>query len=366
MSSKSCLGGALLSFEYQTAVVDEKNRKLCLENGTKTDDVLNMLVNEAYAAACGPSSSAPLQGKWVQYGLQIEILIRNLTALSAQAATADPQSTSQANSNTQASVKAVGMQCFEQLCQNLSGPLLLFPISKKILAKCIQQLADEFLTSLSAAYERVLDLMVALPHLSGVLIDIRSWCTNQPDIECPLPVGSPARYKALLFALYGCLKQTTQSSADRTPQDEKLYERYFEFLKSVLRTRLTASITPVIEILMDEICNPRSEPLWVVLHQILLDEKQDYGKCTISVEKLLVVLNIASVRLSKSSPKSEGLQETILDEFLLLPFKYVQIVLSVFQTLLCELATKLGCCVREKHTTTVCGEFVSMKHFSTS
>lgn len=30
-------------------------------------------------------------------------------------------------------------------------------------------LAEEFLTSISAAHERVLDLMVALPHLSGVL-----------------------------------------------------------------------------------------------------------------------------------------------------------------------------------------------------
>lgn len=55
---------------------------MCLQNTAKSDELLDALVHEAIAAACGRSDeSSASRGKWTQYGLQLEALVRYVSTV---------------------------------------------------------------------------------------------------------------------------------------------------------------------------------------------------------------------------------------------------------------------------------------------
>uniref|UniRef100_A0A094ZP06 Uncharacterized protein n=1 Tax=Schistosoma haematobium TaxID=6185 RepID=A0A094ZP06_SCHHA len=209
---QSCSGGTNISCEYQT---DERNKEideLYQMNRSDIDRLINLALDVSRTAACDvlnyndssslSTSISPEGGKhsnlgvnWARTVLQLENAVSylvhksrlitsesknlntNATRVSSESSSSSslypscgPTTTTATSINDQLNVvQNIGLQCFQQLCQNLSGPLLQCPLTKQVLSKCVGELASEFLTNLSTQHQLLLDMLVALPHLSNLL-----------------------------------------------------------------------------------------------------------------------------------------------------------------------------------------------------
>ncbi|KAA3671273.1 uncharacterized protein DEA37_0013873, partial [Paragonimus westermani] len=255
--------------------------------------------------------------------------------------------------------------------------------------------AEEFLTSLSAGYGRVLDLFVALPHLSAVLLptfiaptpgpcskrmkpnephplfsiyerlmDIRSRCGPEVAFKILATVNINLWFEncedrqttpppiALFHALCRCVKQTTAVSDSQTETDKDLHQLCLKHLRILLRLHLSELLSSAWAQLLQDICDIRTLPIWISLAELAETEVKEFGSLTISTEKLIILLNTTSSTFSKISTLSSGINETLYDEFFhAAPADLIEAVLSLLYILLRELGVKLGCCVRAKHMT---------------
>ncbi|GAA57127.1 hypothetical protein CLF_112214, partial [Clonorchis sinensis] len=299
--SKRCHGGAHLTCTYQTAEVNKKIEGPSRENRNMVQELLKQALESAHLTASTlmtdelEQSISSDQTDWARLGLRLELSVSYLVKLSHTLVTVGGQTSNSADLNRQG-LRAIGLSCFEHLCQNLTGPLLSCPVSKKLIADCIQQLAGEFLTSVSAGYERVLDLLVALPHLSGILqpafipptpglypsvssrtaqahplylvysrlMDIRFRCSSDialkilQTVDASLWFGQSeqhrlapsAQYTALVPILVKCATQTRPTSENTDVNDRMLHELCLEHLQLLLSNRLPDLLSPLCVLLL--------------------------------------------------------------------------------------------------------------------
>ncbi|OON19864.1 hypothetical protein X801_04262 [Opisthorchis viverrini] len=382
--SKRCLGGVHLTCTYQTAEVNKKIEGPSGENRNMVQELLKQALESAHLTASTlmtdelEQSISSDQTDWARLGLRLELSVSHLVRLSHTLVTMGGQTSNSADLNRQ-SLRAIGLSCFEHLCQNLTGPLLSCPVSKKLIADCIQQLAGEFLTSVSAGYERVLDLLVALPHLSGILqpafipptpglyppvssrtaqahplylvysrlMDIRFRCS--PDIALKIlqtvdasiwfgqselhRLAPPAQYTALVPILVKCVTQTRPTSENADVNDRLLHELCLKHLQLLLSNRLPDLLSPLCVLLLQEI--------------------EGRGGLLLSTDVLVALLNKLTAVLSETVRPITGssevieLNELLFDRLIYAPSELVSSLLAVFQIFLSELAMKLARCVRE-------------------
>ncbi|TGZ59986.1 hypothetical protein CRM22_008777 [Opisthorchis felineus] len=401
--SKRCLGGAHLTCTYQTAEVNKKIEGPSRENRNMVQELLKQALESAHVTASTlmtdelEQSISSDQTDWARLGLQLELSVSHLVKLSHTLVTVGGQ-TGSADLNRQG-LRAIGLSCFEHLCQNLTGPLLSCPVSKKLIADCIQQLASEFLTSVSAGYERVLDLLVALPHLSGILqpafipptpglypsvspktaqshplylvysrlMDIRFRCSSDialkilQSVDASLWFGQSelhrlapsAQYTALVPILVKCVTQTRPTPENTDVNDRMLHELCLEHLKFLLSNRLPDLLSPLCVLLLQDVNNLNYTCVWDCLREVLDAEIEDRGGLLLSTDVLVALLNTLTAVLSETVRPLPGssevieLNELLFDRLIYAPSELVSSLLSVFQIFLSELAMKLARCVRE-------------------
>ncbi|KAF5400740.1 hypothetical protein PHET_05708 [Paragonimus heterotremus] len=412
--SKRCLGGACLSCEYKTVKVNEKIDQACHENCAMVQNLFDALFEDvrSTAAAVGSKDGQSVKSiserhEWSIIGIRFECAVKQLIRLSHETGLETGQNQS-IKSASHELVHDIGVRCFEQMCQNLSGSLLSFPVSKKLMAECVQQLAEEFLTSLSAGYERVLDLFVALPHLSTVLLptfiapttgpcsarvkpnaphpllpiyerlmDIRSRCSPEVAFKILAMVNTTLWFEncedrqttpppmALFHALCRCVKQTTAVSDSHAEADKDLHQLCLKHLRILLRFHLSELLSSAWASLLQDICDIHALPIWICLAELAETEVKEFGSLTLSTEKLIVLLNMTSSTFSKASTLSSSINETLCDEFIhTASADLIEAVLSLLYILLREFGVKLGCCVRAKHMTVACAAPILLEHLT--
>ncbi|CAH8526621.1 unnamed protein product [Schistosoma haematobium] len=452
---QSCSGGTNISCEYQT---DERNKEideLYQMNRSDIDRLINLALDVSRTAACDvlnyndssslSTSISPEGGKhsnlgvnWARTVLQLENAVSylvhksrlitsesknlntNATRVSSESSSSSslypscgPTTTTATSINDQLNVvQNIGLQCFQQLCQNLSGPLLQCPLTKQVLSKCVGELASEFLTNLSTQHQLLLDMLVALPHLSNLLsstfippnpsslsslyinnqsqqhpllpiyqrlMDIRFRCNAQTALcilekinfkawfSIEIKHFSQKQWNQLILALFTCIEETTNvypSDINSTCSEENddLHKLCIVHLKALLTNHFPDMFDLAFRLLLQNLSNPKYLDIWVLFQDLLIaDISTNSGSTSLSIEQLTQLLNHVHRRLTStvnSSPVTSlsplrDTQNVLIDECCSMlqnnSSQTIQMIIHFLMILACQLCEKIGCCILHNH-----------------
>uniref|UniRef100_A0A5K4F0Z2 Ectopic P granules protein 5 n=2 Tax=Schistosoma mansoni TaxID=6183 RepID=A0A5K4F0Z2_SCHMA len=444
-----CSGGTNISCEYQT---DERNKEideLYQMNRSDTDKLIKLALDVSRTAACDvlnyndsspPSTSTSSEGSnfgvnWARTVLQLENAVSylihksrlitseskslntNVTHVSSESSSSSslyPSYASTTTTNTSINnqlnaVQNIGLECFQQLCQNLSGPLLQCPLTKQVLSKCVGELASEFLTNLSTQHQLLLDMLVALPHLSNLLsstfippnpsslsslyqsqqhpllpiyqrlMDIRFRCNAQTALcilekinfkawfSIEIKHFSQKQWSQLMLALFTCIEETTNvysSDINSTCSEENddLHKLCIVHLKALLTNHFPDMFVLAFELLLQNLSNPKYLDIWILFQDLLIaDISTNSGSTTLSIEQLTQLLNHVHRRLTSavnSSPVTSlsplrDTQNVLIDECCSMlqnnSSQTIQTIIHFLMILACQLCEKIGCCILRDH-----------------
>ncbi|CAH8481814.1 unnamed protein product [Schistosoma turkestanicum] len=431
---QTCSGGSNISCEYQTDKRNEEIDDLYKVNRCDIDKLIQAALDVSRIAACdvlnyndfssSSTSTSSEDGKhsnfgvnWARTVLQLQnavsylihksrlvtseskcpstnatqIPTESLSAASSSSlnpscapttttttTTITTTATNASNNNQLNIVQNIGLQCFQQLCQNLSGPLLQCPLTKQVLSNCVSELASEFLTNLSTQYQLLLDMLVALPHLSNLLastfippnpsssllcmknkhehqqqqhplvsiyqrlMDIRFRCNAQTALCILEKINFKAwfsieikhfnqeQWNQLILALFTCIQETTNVDTPEinttcSEENDDLHKLCIVHLKALLTNHFPDLFVTALELLLQNLSNPKYLDIWILFEELLIADINNHSESStsLSVEQLIQLLNHVHRRLTStinSSPMTtlsmtlHDTQNVLIDE----------------------------------------------------
>ncbi|TNN16113.1 Ectopic P granules protein 5 isoform 2 [Schistosoma japonicum] len=445
-----CSGGSNISCEYQTYKRNEEIDELCQMNKSNIDKLIKVTLDVSRAAICDvlncndyPSSTSVKIGSHSTLGINLSRTVlqlqnavsylvhksrlvtlesKNSNTNLTHVPSASALSTTTANSNASTTdqlnlVHSIGLQCFQQLCQNFSGPLLQCPLTKQVLSNCVGELASEFLTNLSTQHQLILDMLVALPHLSSLLsstflppnpslymnnnqsqhplvpvyqrlMDIRFRCNAQTALHILEKINfrawfsveiknfSQEQWSQLILALFTCIQETSTQSTEITStcpeEDHDLHKLCIVHLKTLLSNHFPDMFILSLELLLPNLSNPKCVDIWILLQDLLTaDINVHSGSASLSVEQLNQLLNHVHRRLTSASSESVSLSSSLCDtQSVLIDECYsmlknnspqtIQLIVHFLMILACQLCEKIGCCILHNHLSIQNGQSIIM------
>ncbi|KAK4469855.1 hypothetical protein MN116_007365, partial [Schistosoma mekongi] len=433
-----CSGGSNISCEYQTDRRNEEIGELCQMNKSNIDKLIKVTLDVSRAAVCDvlncndyPSSTSVKIGShstlginWSRTVLQLQNAVSylvhksrlvtselknsntNLTPVPCASATTTTTDSNTSTTDQLNLVHSIGLQCFQQLCQNFSGPLLQCPLTKQVLSNCVGELACEFLTNLSTQHQLILDMLVALPHLASLLsstfsppnpslcmnnnqsqhplvpvyqrlMDIRFRCNAQTALiilekinfrawfSIEIKNFSQEQWSQLILALFNCIQETSAHSSEITStcseENHDLHKLCIVHLKALLSNHFSDMFILSFELLLQNLSNPKCVDIWILLQDLLTaDINVHSGSTSLSVEQLSQLLNHVHRRLTSASSDSASpssslcdTQSGLIDEcyFMLKNNspQTIQLIVHFLMILACQLCEKIGCCILYNH-----------------
>ncbi|CAH8842697.1 unnamed protein product [Trichobilharzia szidati] len=387
-----CSGGSNISCEYQTDKCDDQIQQLYqlhrsdLDKSIKTAidisqiaacDVHNYYNDSSISTSCSTSSSSTdnkerLNQNWAYTVLQLQNSVSYLihksrlihSELNSNHSAGTISSSTPSNNESTSIVnqlnlvQSTGLQCFQQLCQNLSGHLLQCPLTKQIFANCVGELANEFLTSLSSQHELLLDMLVALPHLSNLLcttfippnpcsntkptdhksqhpllpiyqrlMDIRFRCNAQTALNILEKINFKAwfslevkyynkdQWNELILALFNCIQETTPTTtttnyssgvnSTSSEENEDLHKLCIVHLKTLISNHYPDMFILAFQLLLQDLSNSKCIDIWILFQDLLTSDVDNHSGCSsLSAEQLTQLLTQVSRKLSSSARKS--------------------------------------------------------------
>ncbi|CAH8496373.1 unnamed protein product [Heterobilharzia americana] len=390
-----CSGGSNISCEYQTDKQSEEIEQLYQMNKCDIDKLIKAARDVSQSAACDvlnynestSSSSLPasesdgVSQNWARTVLQLQNAVSylihksrlvhselnsnndNCDNVSSLTSSADrTPATSTAVNNQLNLVQSTGLQCFQQLCQNLSGHLLQCPLTKQVFANCVSELANEFLTNLSSQHQLILDMLVALPHLSNLLsttfippnpstlyinsktdpicqhpllpiyqrlMDIRFRCNAQTALNILEKINfktwfsmeikcyNKEQWNQLIHALFTCIQETTnittttnsitvatyssEMNSRCSEENEDLHKLCIVHLKTLISNHYPDMFILAFQILLQNLSNNKCVDIWLLFQDLFISDIDTHsGFSSLSMEQLTQLLT--QVHREMSSP----------------------------------------------------------------